>query len=329
VARAPLSVKRGPLIARFLAGAFVPAWALCGTFFVLGRVTGKEPPLVVMAVLAMLFPAVSAIGVQKLAAREPIRKPLGIVLRPTAWMLVAWLLPAVIAIGALLVGALLPGQSLSLDMWARRAATTPPDELAELRHNAASLPVHPAVFSLGQGLLTGLTINAVLGLGEEIGWRGFLYKELATYGGRARSLGWVALVTGLVWGVWNAPLVLQGQGFPEHRLAGAAVMVLYCVAASPVYAWLRMRSGTVVVPAIFHGSLNATGFLPLMLTRGGDDLTVGTLALPGLVVLLVVDVLVWRALRAPVPPPVEPEGLEPFPASPASPSKSPSSSEPS
>jgi hypothetical protein len=36
--------------------------------------------------------------------------------------------------------------------------------------------------ALGQGLIAGATINAVAGFGEELGWRGFLYRELSFLG---------------------------------------------------------------------------------------------------------------------------------------------------
>lgn len=295
-APAPGSVARTGTIARFLLGAFLPAWALAATFFVLSRATGKTPPMIAMAVMFMVFPAASAIGVQKLALREKVWEPLAIALRPSRWMLLAWLVPLGIACAALALGWLVPGQSPSLDMsafWERVAASTTPAKLAELKRNAAALPVHPALLSLGQGMLTGLTVNAVIALGGEIGWRGLLHKELAP----SRGLRRTALVTGLVWGVWQAPLVLQGFNYPEHPLAGALMQVLFCVLAAPVCTWLRARSGSVVPAAIFLGTLNATAFLPAMLTRGGSDLTLGILGLPGLVTLLALDAALLASKR--------------------------------
>ncbi len=292
--RAP--ARDGSVLSKFLAGAFLPSWAVAGTFFVLSRATGREPPLLAVAVVFMVFPAASAIGVQKLVLREPVWEPLAIALRPSRWFLAAWLLPLAMVGVTLALGTLVPGQSLSLDMsafWERLAATTTPAKLAQLKHDAAALPVHPAVLSLGQGMLTGLTINAVVALGGELGWRGFLHKELT---GPGRPLR-VALVTGVLWGAWHAPLVLLGHNYPEHRVAGVFAQVVFCVLASPILTWLRTRSGSVVPPAIFLGTINATAFLPVMLTRGGTDLTLGPLALPGLLTLLALDVALVATKR--------------------------------
>lgn len=293
-AAAPTAARSGA-VTRFVLGAFVPSWALAATFFVLSRATGKAPPMMLMALMFMVFPAASAIGVQKLVLREKVWEPLAIALRPSRWMLLAWLAPLGISAASLALGSLVPGQELSLDMsafWERVAATTTPEKLAELERNAAALPVHPALLSLGQGMLTGLTVNAVVALGGEIGWRGLMHKEL-----RGRGLWRVALVTGLVWGVWYAPLVLQGHNYPDHPVAGALLQVVFCVLAAPICTWLRARSGSVVPSAIFLGTLNATAFLPLMLTRGGTDLTLGILGLPGLAILLALNLTLWRPLR--------------------------------
>ncbi len=41
-----------------------------------------------------------------------------------------------------------------------------------------SLPVNPFWLAVIQGLVGGVTINAIAGFGEELGWRGLLSKEL-------------------------------------------------------------------------------------------------------------------------------------------------------
>jgi uncharacterized protein len=60
------------------------------------------------------------------------------------------------------------------------------------------------------GFLAGITINTFFALGEEIGWRGFLQKELSHLG-----LWKSGLLIGFIWGLWHAPLVIQGYNFPQ------------------------------------------------------------------------------------------------------------------
>ncbi|MEM4580775.1 MAG: CPBP family glutamic-type intramembrane protease, partial [Candidatus Korarchaeum sp.] len=51
------------------------------------------------------------------------------------------------------------------------------------------------------GFLSGITINALASLIEEIGWRGFMLEETMRYGFLRSSL-----VVGLAWGVWRLPI---------------------------------------------------------------------------------------------------------------------------
>jgi hypothetical protein len=61
------------------------------------------------------------------------------------------------------------------------------------------LPVPPAVFLVGRGLVAGLTIDAVAAPGAELGRWGLLLRELSPLGFRRLSL-----LTGVVRGSWNA-----------------------------------------------------------------------------------------------------------------------------
>jgi uncharacterized protein len=91
------------------------------------------------------------------------------------------------------------------------------------------------------------------GLGEEIGWRGFLVPELyKNYGFTAASL-----ISGAVWAVWHYPILIWGDynaGTPTwYGLTCFTVMV---VASGFIFAWLRLKSGSLWTGAILHGSHN-------------------------------------------------------------------------
>lgn len=138
------------------------------------------------------------------------------------------------------------------------------------------------VGSLGQGLspiastvlyvlLTGslgLVQSTARALGEEIGWRGFLVPELA------KTMGFTstALISGIVWACWHYPVLIWGDynnGTPSwYGLTCFTVMV---VAIAVVFAWLRLKSGTLWTGAILHASHNLyvqAIFTPLTQDRG-------------------------------------------------------------
>ena len=109
------------------------------------------------------------------------------------------------------------------------------------------------------GFLAGITINALFALGEEIGWRGFLQKELGFLG-----LWKSGLLIGAIWGLWHAPLVIQGYNFPQNPMLGVGMMVVACAPLGLIMSYFVQRSGTVMSAAFFHGVFNAVAGIGLV-----------------------------------------------------------------
>lgn len=124
--------------------------------------------------------------------------------------------------------------------------------------------------------------NGLLAAGEEIGWRGYLLPRLIRLWGTPAAV----LASGVVWGLWHAPLILLGYNFARPHAGGVLLMIAGCVAAGAWLSWLRVRSGT-VWPAIFaHGALNASAGLYLLLSASPDvdGATAGPLGVAGWIV---------------------------------------------
>lgn len=111
----------------------------------------------------------------------------------------------------------------------------------------------PLPVTLGLLATFGFLQGAVFALGEEIGWRGLLVPELATMSSYTNT----ALISGAVWAVYHYPLILfsnYNSGTPRwYALLAFTWMVL---AASFVFAWLRLRSGSLWTGVILHASHN-------------------------------------------------------------------------
>jgi membrane protease YdiL (CAAX protease family) len=120
---------------------------------------------------------------------------------------------------------------------------------------------------LGLALSFGLLLNMIFAFGEEFGWRGYLLPRLAPLGG-----GWAALITGVIWGLWHAPLiVLYGSNFSGHPWLGIPGMVAFTTAYSFVFAWLRFRSGSVWPSTLAHAAVNAQSGVALLVLAGASD----------------------------------------------------------
>jgi uncharacterized protein len=141
-------------------------------------------------------------------------------------------------------------------------------------------------------MLAGATINAVFAFGEELGWRGFLQRELA-------SLGfWKASVTiGVIWRIWHAPLILLGHNYPPHPILGVALMTAFCVLASPLLAWITLKARSVVAAAVAHGTLNGTAAVSFAFLTVGHELVLGITGAVGMAVTAVAVALLWGLTR--------------------------------
>ncbi len=286
------TVNRLNRAAVFVAVAFGLSWSLALAFFALGG-QWRSPAGTLVGIVYMFTPMTAALIVQKFICREPIKGPLGISFRLNKWFVIALLAPAVAALAAFAVALLRPGVTYSPEMAGVIERLTP-GQVEQLRRQMAALPVHPFWMALAGGLVAGATVNAVAGFGEELGWRGFLQRELSSLGFWKSS--WLV---GVVWGVWHAPIILQGHNYPDHPRLGVAMMVVFCVLCSPLFAYVRPKARSVVAAAVMHGALNGTVGLSFMMLSTADDLRVGMTGLAGFFVLALANLLIYAAEREP------------------------------
>ncbi|MEZ0374424.1 MAG: lysostaphin resistance A-like protein [Candidatus Sericytochromatia bacterium] len=274
----------------FLALSFGLSWFSMPLFLLLGGYW-NSPAALIFSMGYMWVPGLCALGLQGLS-RRPLAE-LGLRWTPNHWWLAAWLGPPVLALLTLGMGLLMPGVEFSWQMrglFARLAQTLPSEVLEQMRAAMLNLPVPPILVILIQGLFAGATLNTLAALGEELGWRGLLYREL-DYLGFWRASGLI----GAIWGLWHAPLILQGHNYPEHPQAGVVLMILWCMLLSPWFSLIRLKSRGVWAPALLHGTLNGSFGLSLSLLSGGSDLLVGMTGLAGLLVLAGLDLALFVA----------------------------------
>jgi membrane protease YdiL (CAAX protease family) len=90
-----------------------------------------------------------------------------------------------------------------------------------------------------------------VGLGEEPGWRGFALPELQKRFSPLRS----SLALAPIWSLWHLPLI--GNEFPWPIVPAFLVSVF---GATFMQTWLFNRTnGSVLLPMLFHATVNAVG----------------------------------------------------------------------
>lgn len=258
---------------------------------------GLANPLAGTIISAMMFtPALAVVIVLLLFRPVPKGERLRFLgmwpLRPARrviWMCVLGLFgPVVLVALSVLVAALCGWVHLDLVEFSGFAETM-------AQSVPAGVPMPPAIVLIVAQLvmvpIAGATVNAVLAFGEELGWRGFLLPAL-------RPLGtWPALlISGAIWGVWHAPVILLGYNFGRTDITGVLLMIGGCVAWGVLLGWLRLRSAS-LWPAVFaHGAMNAAGGMITLFFLAGtsfDMALAGPLGAAGWIVCaLVVLVLV-------------------------------------
>ena len=162
-----------------------------------------------------------------------------------------------------------------------------------------SSPVTLMLIYLGFVVTLGTLQNLLFALGEEIGWRGLLVPELS----KVNSFTKTALISGAIWALWHYPLVLladyHNQGAPVwFGLICFTVMVL---GLGFVFAWMRLRSGSLWATVVLHASHNLfiqNVFTPLTPGNALTPYFIGEFGLMLPLVTIVIAYVFWRKRRA-------------------------------
>jgi membrane protease YdiL (CAAX protease family) len=134
-------------------------------------------------------------------------------------------------------------------------------------------------------ILLSAILGAVIAFGEEYAWRGYLQDEFLKLG----LLKGLSLV-GLVWGLWQVPLVLMGYTYPGHHpLSGVSAVIVYCLALSFILGLIKLKTGGIWLIAFLHSIDNQTWtYLTTMVYRPKDPIFSFGTGIYGLLVLALV-----------------------------------------
>ncbi|WP_430592182.1 CPBP family intramembrane glutamic endopeptidase [Humidisolicoccus flavus] len=253
----------------FLAIAFALSWLFALPLWFGGGLASPLFPIV--AVAMMTTPTIAALLVVFFVERAPHKAhtlglwPLRPVGRFIGYALLGIFVPIALALLALPVGALLgvyPADFANLSGFQQilnaGAGSVGLDELP--------LSIEALVVLQLAILPLAAFINLLPALGEELGWRGWLLPKLMPLG-TVPAL----LISGVVWGLWHAPLVLLGYNYPGvPGWLGVTAMIGMCIVFGAVFGWLRLRSESVWPAALAHAAFNGAAGTYLIFAMAGQ-----------------------------------------------------------
>ena len=277
-------------INQYLLFAFGIAWASLFIMRLSNVEFGSGESLTVITLFYMTAPAIAAMIVQRVFWRSTLDE-FGFTLKNVSWKWIFLFTPLIYCVfflGALLIIFLL-GNKLHIpqfghldfsnehffDFLENTMKTQKNDALFPLE-KLQQMPVSFAPFILMVGMimafLVGYTINLPFTLGEELGWRGLMQKETQHWGFWRSNL-----FIGSLWGLWHGPLIMMGHNYPNYPILGIGLMILFCISLSFVLSYIRFKTKTVWGPAAFHGMINASSGISIMLIVSANEL-VGSIA---------------------------------------------------
>lgn len=260
----------------------------------------ESPWFLPISIAMMLTPATAALFVVIFLERPPQKagalglwpmKPAG---RLIGYLALALITPIILVLGALPLGALLgvyPADFVAFSAFRQQLE----EQLTDAGLADLTLPIGVLVALQLFMIPLGALLNLIPAMGEELGWRGWLLPKLMPMG-TVPAL----LISGLVWGLWHAPLVLLGYNYPDAPAWLALIMMTgMCTLMGAVFAWLRIRSASVWPPALAHGSLNAAAGTHLLFAMAGEHIDTAQATILGwtgwiLPLVLVVVLLLTR-----------------------------------
>src|SRR5256885_1961697 len=286
-------------VLQFILLTFLISWSVALAAYLLHITCGSILFFVIIAVCYMPAPAYATLIVQKLVYRRSLQ-PYGFTLKNISlrWLLIttagfAWF----IVLGTFVVIAIL-GNVFGVTLFGRidfseaalihqitifaRGAFGPVPQHFPLP------PVAIYLLALVQGVIAGFTFNLPFTFGEELGWRGLLLRETQK-SGFVRS----NLFIGVVWGLWHAPIILQGHNYPGHPLSGIFMMTIFTMSLSFPMAYCRFKSKSILAPSAFHGMFNPLGMLTAFFVVGANPLYGFVAGIAGIAVILLLTVSIY------------------------------------
>lgn len=164
-----------------------------------------------------------------------------------------------------------------------------------------TMPMPANMLMLSQGvtaILFGPIINFFTCFGEEWAWRGYMVPKMAE---NMKTIP-MLLVSGVIWGLWHAPLTIighnYGMGYLGYPFTGILAMCLFCTVMGVFMAYITLKTKSCIPAVLAHGAINAFASIGMYFTFEGGNPFVGPAptGIIGMIAFIVVDIFLVKAL---------------------------------
>ena len=222
---------------------------------------------------AMFFPAIGVL-LTRLLTKEGFREAW---LRPNLkknlrFYLLAWFGPAVLTFAGCAIYFLIFPEDLDLSFSYFIATLESTGESVE------TLPIPIGLLMTVQciqALFLAPVLNFVTCFGEEWGWRGYLLPKISKHFSTVPTL----LITGIIWGLWHAPLTVIGHnyglGYWGFPFTGIGMMCVFCTVLGVFMAYVTLKTGSCIPAVLAHGAINGIAAIGMYFTFDGGNPFIG------------------------------------------------------
>lgn len=126
-----------------------------------------------------------------------------------------------------------------------------------------------------QAVFLAPIMNFVTCFGEEWGWRGYLLPKVSKHLSTIPTL----LITGIIWGLWHAPLTIIGHnyglGYWGFPFTGIAMMCVFCIVLGVFLSYITLKTKSCIPAILAHGAINGIAAIGMYFTFDGGNPFVG------------------------------------------------------
>lgn len=150
-----------------------------------------------------------------------------------------------------------------------------------------------------QGLFLGPVLNFVTCFGEEWGWRGYLLPKMSEKFSTLPML----IITGIIWGLWHAPLTIVGHnygvGYAGFPFTGILAMCVFCTVMGIFLSYVSLKTKSCIPAVLGHGAINGFAAIGIYFTKDGGNPFVGPAptGMVGMIPFMIVAVIMVRDLK--------------------------------